>query len=162
MRLDELRDVFQEQLQDAYSVEQQLTQALPKLMQAATAPDLRQALQNHLLETEQHMEQVRMLLSRAGVNAGGKKCKGIAGIIEESSEMLREGGDSETRDAGLIAAAQKAEHYEIATYGTLESWARMIGETEAARVLKSILEQEYAADKKLTQIAESHINRQAM
>jgi ferritin-like metal-binding protein YciE len=162
MSLDNLRELFHEQLKDIYSAEKQLTEALPKLADAASTDDLRNALNQHLEKTRNHMDQVGQLLNSMNVNPGSKKCKGMEGLVEEGNEMIQKRGDDKARDAGIVAAAQKAEHYEIATYGTLRTWARQLGDNNAAQTLQSILDEEYAADDKLTQIAESHLNREAM
>ena len=162
MSLDNLRELFHEQLKDIYSAEKQLTEALPKLADAASTDDLRNALNQHLEKTRNHMDQVGQLLNSMNVNPGSKKCKGMEGLVEEGNEMIQKRGDDKARDAGIVAAAQKAEHYEIATYGTLRTWARQLGDNNSAQTLQSILDEEYAADDKLTQIAESHLNREAM
>jgi ferritin-like metal-binding protein YciE len=161
MNIDTLRDVYHEQLKDMYSAEKQLTEAIPKMVEAATSPDFKQALQEHLAATERHMEAVSRLLESYNINPGNKKCKAMEGLIEEGSEMMKKQGDKDARDAGLICAAQKVEHYEIATYGSLVSWAMTLGENNAASTLQEILNEEYKADKTLTGIAESHLNREA-
>ena len=162
MSLNNLRELFHEQLKDIYSAEKQLTEALPKLAEAASSKDLKNALNQHLQETQNHLERVAQLLDSMDVNPGNKKCKGMEGLVEEGNEMARKRGDAAAQDAGIVAAAQKAEHYEIATYGTLRTWARQLGDNNAAQTLQSILDEEYAANDKLTQIAESHLNREAM
>jgi ferritin-like metal-binding protein YciE len=161
MNIETLRDVYHEQLKDMYSAEKQLTEALPKMVEAASSPDFKRALQEHLAATERHMQAVSRLLEGHNVNPGNKKCKAMEGLIEEASEMMKKEGDRDARDAGMICGAQKVEHYEIATYGSLVSWAMTLGETEAASALQAILDEEYKADKTLTGIAESHLNREA-
>lgn len=161
MSIDHLRSAYEEQLKDMYSAEKQLTEALPRLAKAAASQDLKQAFEQHLQATERHFNTVGQLLSQMGVNPGNKKCKGMEGLVEEASEVLKEKGDADARDAALIGAAQKAEHYEIATYGTLCAWAETLGENDAAKKLRALLEEERQADTTLTQIAEGHLNRQA-
>lgn len=161
MNLDSLRDVFHEQLKDMYSAEKQLTEALPTLVQAASSQQLRQAFEHHLEVTRQQMETVNRILSQLGVNPGNKVCKAMQGLVEEGSEMASKDGDKDARDAGLVCAAQKVEHYEIATYGSLRTWAQILGEHDIADTLQTILDQEYDADNTLDQIAESYVNQQA-
>jgi ferritin-like metal-binding protein YciE len=162
MNLDNLRDVYHEQLKDMYSAEKQLVEALPKMVEAASEEDLKMALSNHLEQTKMHMERVHQILSHASVNPGRKVCKAMEGLIEEGDEMAKTKGDNDARDVGIIAAAQKVEHYEIATYGTLRSWAQLLGEQGAASILHEILDEEYDADKLLTTLAEGYMNQQAM
>jgi ferritin-like metal-binding protein YciE len=161
MNLDGLRDVFHDQLKDMYSAEKQLTEALPTLAQAASSQPLRQAFEHHLEVTRQQLEMVGRILSQMGINPGNKVCKAMQGLVEEGSEMASKGGDKDARDAGLVAAAQKVEHYEIASYGSLRTWAQILGEREIAETLQMILDQEYEADNQLDQIAESYVNQQA-
>jgi|SRR5690606_6818497 ferritin-like metal-binding protein YciE len=162
MDLNNLRDVFHEQLKDMYSAEKQLTEALPKMVEAASAPELKEAFQHHLEVTHTQLETVNQLLMNMGINPGNKKCKAMEGLIEEGDEMAKTKGDADALDAGLIGAAQKVEHYEIATYGTLRTWAQMLGDSEAANALQQVLDQEYEADRTLTELAEGFLNRQAM
>jgi ferritin-like metal-binding protein YciE len=162
VNLDNLRDLYHEQLKDVYSAEKQLVDALPKMAQAASSPELRQAFEHHLELTQRHFEHVRGLLDRIDVNPGNKKCVGMEGLIEEGDEMAKQKGDADARDAGLVAAAQKVEHYEIATYGTLRTWAKMLGENDTATMLQEILDEEYEADNKLDKLAEGFLNRQAL
>ena len=161
MKLDNLRDVYHEQLKDMYSAEKQLTEALPKMAEAASSKELKQAITNHLQQTQMHMEKVRQLLDRQQVNPGNKKCKAMEGLVEEGDEMAKNKGDKDARDVGIIAAAQKVEHYEIASYGSLKAWAQMLGDNEAVNTLDSILKQEYEADKTLNRLAEGFINQEA-
>jgi ferritin-like metal-binding protein YciE len=162
MNLDNLRDVYHEQLKDMYSAEKQLVEALPKMVEAAAQRELKMAISNHLEQTKMHMERVHQLLQGANVNPGRKMCKAMEGLIEEGSEMAKNDGDNDARDVGIIAAAQKVEHYEIATYGSLRAWARLLGEHDAANVLNEILDEEYDADNLLDKLAEGYMNRQAM
>jgi len=162
MDLNNLRDVFHEQLKDIYSAEKQLTEALPKMAKAASAPKLKEAFRDHLKVTEHQVERIHQLLSSLGVNPGNKKCKAMEGLIEEGDEMAKNDGDGEARDVGLICAAQKVEHYEIATYGSLRTWASILEYREAAEMLQEILDEEYEADTKLNWLAEGHLNRKAV
>ncbi|MCL4265600.1 MAG: ferritin-like domain-containing protein [Anaerolineae bacterium] len=159
MNHNTLKDVYVGQLKDVYSAEKQLTEALPQMAQAASNQKLRQAFENHLTETENHMQAVRTILDDLNENPTSTKCKAMAGLIEEGSEIVQNGGDADARDAALIVAAQKVEHYEIATYGSLRTFANSLGYDEAAEVLQSILNQEYAADQTLDDIAMGTYNR---
>jgi len=156
-----LHDAFLDELRDAYDAEKQLTKALPKLAKAASSPDLREAFESHLEETREHVERVEQVFESLGEKARGKHCDGIAGIIEEGKAVMDEEFDDATMDACLIAAGQRAEHYEMAAYGTLVAWARGMGHSDAERLLQTILDDEKAADKKLTALAEDGINEQA-
>jgi ferritin-like metal-binding protein YciE len=156
-----LRDAFIEELKDAYDGEKQLTKALPKMAKAATSPDLRTAFESHLEETRGQIARLEQVFELLEEKAKGKRCEGIAGIVEEGSSAMGEDFDEQTMDAVLIASGQRAEHYEMAAYGTLVAWARALGETEAAQLLEQTLNEEKAADKKLTMLAEGGINQQA-
>jgi ferritin-like metal-binding protein YciE len=161
MKLDSLRNLYIEELRDLYSAEKQLTQALPKMAKGASSQQLKQAFENHLKQTEGHVQRLEQLFEQMGVSSRGKKCKGMEGLIEEGSEMLEEEGEASVIDAGLIGAAQRVEHYEIAGYGTARTLAMHLGEKEAARVLQMTLDEEGKADKLLTQIAEENVNVKA-
>ena len=154
-------DLFVHQLRDVYYAEKQLVKALPKMAEKATSPQLKQAFQNHLAETKGHVTRVEQVFKMHGVEAKAVDCPAIDGIIEEANEIAGEISDKEVLDAALIAAAQAAEHYEIARYGTLVAWARQLGRNDCASVLEQNLAEEKAADKKLTSLAESGINRKA-
>ncbi|MGH9144744.1 MAG: ferritin-like domain-containing protein [Vicinamibacterales bacterium] len=156
-----LHDAFIDELKDSYDAEKQLTKALPKLAKAATSPELRQAFETHLEETRGHVERLEQVFELLDEKAKGKHCDGIAGIIEEGSSVMSEDFDDTTMDACLIASGQRAEHYEIAAYGTLVTWARAMGHDEAADLLDETLNEEKAADEKLTTLAESGINQEA-
>lgn len=156
-----LHDAFLDELRDAYDAEKQLTKALPKLAKAATSPVLRDAFQSHLEETQGHVERLEEVMEGLGEKVRGKHCDGIEGIIEEGKSVMEEEFDEVTMDACLIAAGQRAEHYEIAAYGTLVAWARAMGHTEAADLLQETLNEETAADEKLTALAEAGINQEA-
>ena len=141
--------------------ERQLTKALPKLAKAAAAPTLREAFEAHLEETQGQVERLEQVFESLDEKARGKHCDGIAGIIEEGKSIMEEDFDDTTMDACLIAAGQRAEHYEMAAYGTLVAWANAMGHTEAARLLQESLDEEKAADEKLSAIAEGGINQEA-
>ncbi|RFS17887.1 ferritin-like domain-containing protein [Emticicia sp. C21] len=159
---EKLKELFVDGLKDIYWAEKNLTKALPKLAKAATSEDLRDAFEMHLSETEGHVEKVEEVFEIIGEKAQAKVCPAMEGLIKEGEEVI-ESTDKGTvvRDCGLIMAAQKVEHYEIASYGTLRTLARMLGHNDAADVLQEILDEEGAADKKLTDLAESHINEEA-
>jgi ferritin-like metal-binding protein YciE len=156
-----LHDAFLDELKDSYDAEKQLTKALPKLAKAASAPKLRAAFESHLKETEGHIKRLEQVFSSLGERPKGKHCDGVAGIIEEGKSVMEEDFDETTMDACLIAAGQRAEHYEMAAYGTLVAWATAMGHDEAARLLQKNLDEEKAADEKLTALAEGGINQQA-
>jgi ferritin-like metal-binding protein YciE len=148
-------------LKDLYSAEKQLVKALPKMAKNAQASDLQKAFQEHLRQTERQVERIERIFSDMGGSPRGKKCVGMEGLVEEGNELLKEDAEPEVLDAGLIAAAQKVEHYEIAAYGTARSWAERLGYNQAARLLQETLDEESTANEKLTQIAESHVNMEA-
>jgi len=156
-----LHDAFIDELRDAYDAEKQLTKALGKLAKAATAPPLRQAFEAHLIETEGQIERLEKVFESLDEKVKGKHCDGIAGIIEEGKSVMEEDFDDMTMDACLIAAGQRAEHYEMAAYGTLVAWARVMGHDEAAKLLQKNLDEEKAADQKLSQLAEGGLNQEA-
>jgi len=156
-----LHDAFLDELRDAYDGEKQLTKALPKMAKAATSPILRDAFETHLEETRGHIERLERVMEGLGEKARGKHCDGLAGIIEEGKAAMGEDFDEATMDACLIASGQRAEHYEIAAYGTLVAWAEAMGHTDAVSLLQEILDEEKAADEKLTSIAEAGINQEA-
>jgi ferritin-like metal-binding protein YciE len=156
-----LHDAFLDELRDMYHAEKQLTSALPKLAKKAKSPDLTEAFRSHLAETENHVTRLEQVFAELGETAKAKTCEGMKGIIDEANEMIGESYDDETMDAVLIASAQRAEHYEIAAYGTLVTWARTMEHDSAADLLQQNLDEEKAADEKLTDIAESGINEQA-
>ena len=156
-----LHDAFLDELRDSYDAEKQLTKALSKLAKAASDPKLRQAFEAHLKETENQIKRLEQVFASLDEKVRGKHCDGIAGIIEEGKSIMEEDFDETTIDACLIAAGQRAEHYEMAAYGTLIAWAQALGHTEAARLLQQNLDEEKAADKKLSGLAEGGINQSA-
>ena len=156
-----LKDLFHDQLQDAYSAETQITKALPKMAKAATSPQLKAGFEQHLRETENQLTRLEEVCRTVGCKTGNNTCEATEGLIKEGEEVMKLGLDPDALDAGLIAAAQKVEHYEIALYGTLCTFAKQLGHTDAARLLHQTLEEEKATDQKLTQLAESGINQKA-
>jgi ferritin-like metal-binding protein YciE len=156
-----LHDAFLDELKDAYDAEKQLIKALPKLAKASTSPELRQAFEDHLEETNGHVDKLEQVFESLDEKAKGKHCDGMAGIIDEGKNAMGEDFESATLDAVLIASAQRAEHYEMAAYGTMVAWARAMGHNDAAELLQEILDEEKAADEKLNAIAESGVNEQA-
>lgn len=161
-RMDTLEDLYMDLLKDLYSAEKQLVKALPKLVKAAHSSDLQKAFQDHLKQTEGHVERIERIFSDLEGSPRGKKCVGMEGIIEESNELMKENVEPDVLDAGLIAAAQRAEHYEIAGYGAARTWARRLGYQDASQLLQQTLDEESMANEKLTQIAESHVNVEAI
>ena len=156
-----LHDAFIDELRDTYDAEKQLTKALPKLAKAASSPKLRQAFESHLEETQGQIERLEQVFESLDEKVRGKHCDGMAGIIEEGKSIMEEDFDDTTMDACLIAAGQRAEHYEMAAYGTLVAWAQAMGHTEAARLLQQTLDEEKTADRKLSGLAEGGINQRA-
>ncbi len=156
-----LQDLFLDSLADMYYAEHQLVKALPKMAKAATHDDLRAAFESHLLETEGHVEKLEAVFESFGQEAKSKKCPAIVGIIKEADELVSENKKSPTLNAALIFAGQKAEHYEIASYGALREWAKLLGNEEAADLIDEILDEEKAADTKLTSLATEHCNASA-
>ncbi len=156
-----LYDAFINELRDAYDAEKQLTNALPKMAKAANSPDLRSAFETHLDETRGQITRLEQVFESLDEKVRGKHCDGIAGIIEEGKAVMEEDFDEATTDACLIAGGQRAEHYEMAAYGTLVAWARAMGHSEAADLLQETLDEEKAADEKLTALAEGGINQAA-
>lgn len=152
--MSKLRDTFLNQLMDIYDAEKQLVKALPKVAKAAEHDELRTAIEDHLEETEGHVERLEQVFEAIGETAKGKKCKAMAGLLEEGQEGIKD----KEGDAALICAAQKVEHYEIAAYGCLHTWARLLGEDDAADLLEETLDEEKSADEKLNELAESTIN----
>ena len=156
-----LHDAFIDELRDTYDAEKQLTKALSKLAKASSDSTLRDAFETHLEETQGQIERLERVFESLDEKARGKHCDGIAGIIEEGKSIMEEDFDDTTMDACLIAAGQRAEHYEMAAYGTLVAWAQAMGHTEAANLLQQTLDEEKAADKKLSGLAEGGINQSA-
>jgi ferritin-like metal-binding protein YciE len=158
MHMQDLQDLYVEELRDIYNAEKQLVKALPKMAKKATHEELKDAFTEHLEQTKGHVERLEKIFDKLGKRAGGKVCKAMQGIVEEGKEMMEEDAEPEVMDAGLIAAAQRAEHYEIAAYGTVRTYAKLLGEDQAAKLLQATLDEEDETDKKLTDLAESSIN----
>lgn len=148
-----LEDLYVDQLKDMYSAEKQLTKALPQMAQAAHDQKLQQAFENHLQQTQEHMKVVNGLLDELNKNPGSTVCKAMRGLIDEGEDVIKEKGNADAKDAALIVAAQKVEHYEIASYGSLVTFARTLGHDAAAQKLQMVLDQEYEADQKLDNLA---------
>ncbi len=161
MKLESLRELFIEELRDLYSAENQILKALPKMAKVASSPDLKAAFEKHLAETKGQVTRLETIFEGLGKSPKGKTCKAMKGIVEEGSEMLEAEGDPGVIDAGLIAAAQRVEHYEIAGYGAVRSYARVLGEQEAETLLAETLEEESATDQALTGLADELINVEA-
>ena len=157
-----LEELFVDELKDIYSAENQIVKALPKMTRAASSPELKRAFERHLEETRRHVERLEQIAGELDIKLTGKKCHGMEGLIEEGKEIMEEDLEENAIDAGLIGAAQKVEHYEIAAYGTARAHATMLGYNKIARVLQQTLNEEGATDKKLTQIAENVINVEAV
>lgn len=156
-----LHDAFIDELRDTYDAEKQLTKALPKMAKAASSAELRAAFESHLDETRGQIQRLEQVFAGLGEKVRGKHCDGIAGIIEEGKSGMEEDFDEPTMDAVLIASGQRAEHYEMAAYGTLVAWARTLGHSDAADLLQETLDEEKAADEKLSALAEDGINQDA-
>ena len=156
-----LDDLFLDTLKDIYYAEKQIVKTLPKMAKAATAPDLKAGFEKHLEESEGHVERLEQVFELIGKPARGKTCEAILGIIEEGKSIMDEFKGTSALDAGLVSAAQAVEHYEIARYGTLKTWAQQLSLNEAVSLLDATLKEEVATDKKLTQVAESNVNRMA-
>jgi ferritin-like metal-binding protein YciE len=161
MKEKKLDDVLHEEIQDLYDAEKQIVRALPKMAKAAASDELRDAFENHLEETKEQVRRLEKVFQVLGHTARGKKCEGMQGLLEEGEDIISEFPESPARDAALIAAAQKVEHYEMAAYGSARTFAKILGQDEAAELLEETLEEEKAADEKLTEIAESVINVEA-
>ena len=156
-----LRELLIEELKDMYNAEGQLVKALPKMAKAASHQQLQRAFQEHLAQTEQHVQRLEQIFQQMGAKPKGQTCKGMEGLIAEGEEMIKTKGDPAAIDAGLIAAAQRVEHYEIAGYGCVRTYAQMLGDQQGMRLLQQTLDEEGMTDKKLTQLAESLINIEA-
>lgn len=160
-KFDSMEDLFVEQLEDIYDAEKRLTKALPDMAKAATNEKLRSAFESHLEETKGHVGRLEQVFKLVNRKAKATTCEAMKGLIEEGENMMEAKGDDDVRDAALIAAAQRVEHYEIAGYGTLRNFAQRLGLQDAAEILQQTLDEEGAADKKLTQLAEQSVNQRA-
>jgi ferritin-like metal-binding protein YciE len=161
MKLASLRDLFIEELRDLYSAENQLVKALPKMAKAASSEELRNAFEEHFEQTKEHVNRLEQIFEKLDAKAKGKKCKAMEGLIEEGKEVMDEDAVPPVMDAAIISAAQRVEHYEIAGYGCARTYARTLGEDEAAELLQQTLDEEGETDKKLTELAENIVNHQA-
>ena len=157
----QLDDLFLDTLKDIYYAERQILKALPKMAKAATSPELKAGFEQHLQETEGQVERLQQVFDLLGKPARGKTCDAILGILDEGKEIMEEYKGAQALDAGLIAAAQAVEHYEIARYGTLVTWAKQLGHADIAQLLSETLKEEEATDKKLTQVALQSVNQKA-
>ncbi|MCU1273628.1 MAG: hypothetical protein JWO48_1059 [Bryobacterales bacterium] len=162
MKIKTMDDLFLAQIKDLYDAEKQLVKALPKMAKAASSQELRQGFQEHLDQTKGHVSRLEQIFDQLGQKASGTKCEGMAGLIDEGEEMVDEIDQSPLLDAGLIGSAQKVEHYEIAAYGTVKTFARMLGHRQAVTLLEHTLNDEKQTDQRLTQLAESMINEEAI
>ncbi|HEY5894647.1 MAG TPA: ferritin-like domain-containing protein [Chthoniobacterales bacterium] len=158
MKINSLRDVYIHELKDLFSAEKQLVRALPKMAKAAAHKQLADGFEHHLHQTEEHVNRLEKILTKLGESTRGDKCPAMEGLIEEGEHVISEGGVPEVKDALLISAAQRVEHYEIAGYGSARTFAELLGEKEAAKVLQQTLDEEAETDKKLTQLAETAVN----
>ena len=159
--MEALQQLLQNEIEDLYDAEQQILKALPKMIEASSSPELQRALNEHLTVTQNQVTRLEQIFQELGEKPRKKPCKGMAGIIAEGAEVLDEDLEDATMDAGIIGAAQKVEHYEIASYGTARTLAQTLGSEEIARLLEETLDEEKEADELLTQIAESSINAEA-
>ena len=155
MSLDNLRELFLAQLKDMYDAEQRITKALPKMAREATSEELSTAFEEHLEQTQEHVKRLERVFQLIGESPSKKTCKAAVGLLEEGEEIMKEDAPESVRDAGIISAAQKVEHYEMATYGCLRDWAQLLGLNEAVDLLQETLDEEGEADKRLTEIAQS-------
>jgi len=158
LKLNSLRDLFIEELRDLYSAETQLVEALPKMAEAAASQELASAFEHHLEETRGHVSRLESIFNQIGEKSSGETCEAMKGLIKEGEILVKAEGDPDVRDAGLIGAAQRVEHYEMAGYGTARSLAQRLGENQTAEILQQTLDEEGEANKKLTSIAESQVN----
>jgi ferritin-like metal-binding protein YciE len=162
MELNTLRDLYQDELKDIYSAETQILKALPKMAEAASSPELTIAFNEHLEQTREHVRRLEMIFNKMGCDPKGKVCKAMKGLVEEGEEMMNQDAAPAVKDAGLISAAQRVEHYEMAAYGTVRTYAKEMGDKEAMKLLQTTLDEEGDTDKKLTKIAEKTVNLEAM
>ena len=161
MELDTLKDLYVEELKDLYSAEKQIVKALPKMIKAAKDPELKAAFKTHLRQTGEHAKRLEMICKELGVSPRGKKCVGMEGLLEEGSDLIKEKPDEDVLDAGLISAAQHVEHYEMAGYGTVRTYARQLGFEDQAQILQQTLDEEGETDHLLTDLAVARINVEA-
>ena len=158
MEMESLRELYVDELKDLWSAENQITRALPKMIKAATHPKLKKAFNTHLKQTERHIKRLERIFKELDESPRGKKCVGMEGLIKEGAELIKEKPEADVLDAGLIAAAQHVEHYEMAGYGCVRTWARQLGEDRHAELLQETLDEEEETDRLLTDLAESSVN----
>ena len=162
MSLDTLEKLYISELRDLYSAEHQLLKALPKMAKGASSPELKEAFQTHLEQTKGHVERLEELFEQRDENPKGKTCHAMKGLVEEGSEILKEEGEESVLDAGLIVAAQKVEHYEIASYGSVRTFANLLGKDDEAKLLQATLDEEGETNEVLNQLAETVVNPEAV
>ena len=162
MDVDSMKKLFVHELKDLYSAESQILEALPKMAKKASHPELKSAFEEHHRQTEGQVRRLEKIFEGLDHKPGGTKCKGMEGLLKEGEEAMEDSEDDDVRDAAMISAAQRVEHYEIAGYGSARTYARMLGNEEAARLLQETLDEEGETDKRLTKLAESRINPDAM
>jgi ferritin-like metal-binding protein YciE len=161
VKVNSLQELYLEELKDTYDAEKQIIKALPKMVKASSAPQLQKAFAEHLEQTKGHIQRLEQIFKGLGEEPKAKKCDGMKGILEEGEDVVSEDSEGAVRDAGLIAGAQRVEHYEMAAYGSLRTWAQQLGDEQAAQLLEKTLDEEKEADQKLSQIAESNVNTEA-
>lgn len=162
MDIDSMNKLFVHELKDLYSAENQILKALPKMAKKARDAELKSAFELHHRQTQEHVKRLEQIFDDLDQKPGGQKCKGMEGLLEEGEDVMKDSEDDEVRDAAMISAAQRVEHYEIAGYGSARTFARMLGNDKAATLLQKTLDEEGETDKKLTSLAEGRINRDAM
>jgi len=162
MALKSLQDLFVDELKDVYSAEKQILKALPKMAKTASSPDLRRAFETHRKQTEGQVARLDTIFEHLGASPRGKKCKGMEGLLAEGTEIMEEEGEKAVIDAGLIGAAQRVEHYEIAAYGCLHAYATLLGQTKAATLVEQTLREEEATDQLLSKLADEEVNEAAL
>ena len=162
MKLDTLQKLYTDELRDLYNAENQLLKALPKMAKGASSEELKEAIDKHLEQTKGHVQRLEQVFEQLGEKAKGKTCRAMKGLIEEGSEILEEDGDDSVIDAGIIVAAQKVEHYEIASYGSVRTFANLLGQNEAAELLQATLDEESEANELLNKLAETVVNPEAL
>jgi ferritin-like metal-binding protein YciE len=162
MKLDTLEKLYVDELRDIYNAENQLLKALPKMAKGSSSPDLKSGFEKHLRQTETHVERLEQIFAKLDESPKGKTCHAMKGLIEEGSEILREDGEESVLDAGIIVAAQKVEHYEMAAYGSARTFARLLGQDKAAELLQSTLDEESETNESLNQLAENIVNPEAL
>ena len=162
MKLDTLQKLYTDELRDLYNAENQLLKALPKMAKAASSEELKEAFEQHLEQTKGHVKRLEQVFEELDEKPKGKTCRAMKGLIQEGSEILEEDGETSVRDAGIIVAAQKVEHYEIAGYGSVRTFAHLLGQNKAAELLQATLDEESETNEVLNRLAESVVNPEAV